>query len=516
MKDHYALERKGEKASIYLRTFLVITFSIGTLVGVIIQNEIPRIIGNYVTGILFYAASIVFSLYIVSKEKYDPSLKYYLIAIEFIGYGIVVSGYLRFDRNEDIVMGFRNNVLYGVYYLLIGGSILRFSPRFTLANGIASFSLYMIISFLYQRALAVNPDPVYSANYPMVGVAGFFIAAMGVTATTATKYVRELVQEQVLSAEKAEEQSRNLQNMISDTSHAVKNLNDVFSNLNAIVASNQNLNREQMELIHSMQEALHQMEGINNSVNDYALRQEKISNSNSKTMEELDGAKRASERVNQNIYKKSKESLRSAEDGERELNITITDMENIRNVAAKVSRVVTVINGIAKQTNLLALNAAIEAARAGEEGKGFAVVADEVSKLAMLAGTNASQIGIMVNEMNIATAEGANRMQVTASFIRSIISEIRGMASEINEMDEKIKKEMGIVREIRGEMDEIRTISSSMKASVEEQSKLEDQILKYIDSIFKQSSEISKVASRLNENTDQLRQVSENLNKNIV
>ncbi|MBD8037900.1 CZB domain-containing protein [Solibacillus sp. A46] len=59
--------------------------------------------------------------------------------------------------------------------------------------------------------------------------------------------------------------------------------------------------------------------------------------------------------------------------------------QNVANLVDRVnsvSKVMSLIQGIADQTNLLALNASIEAARAGEAGKGFAVVAEEVRKLA--------------------------------------------------------------------------------------------------------------------------------------
>lgn len=65
-----------------------------------------------------------------------------------------------------------------------------------------------------------------------------------------------------------------------------------------------------------------------------------------------------------------------------QLSELIVHMDDLRNAAVQINRLVDVVKGVSDQTNLLALNAAIEAARAGESGRGFAVVASEVKKLA--------------------------------------------------------------------------------------------------------------------------------------
>jgi methyl-accepting chemotaxis protein len=102
-------------------------------------------------------------------------------------------------------------------------------------------------------------------------------------------------------------------------------------------------------------------------------------------------------------------------------------VDELKNVAARITEVVQSINAIASQTNLLALNATIEAARAGEAGRGFAVVAHEVKALATQTANFTAEIEAQVGQVQSA----ADRVGVSIHDIGTVIAEVNDITGKV-------------------------------------------------------------------------------------
>jgi len=96
------------------------------------------------------------------------------------------------------------------------------------------------------------------------------------------------------------------------------------------------------------------------------------------------------------------------------------------------TKMLEMINTVAKSTRILGFNAGIEAARSGEYGRGFGVVAKEITKLA-------DQSADSVNEIRQLVAQLNNKVDEVASIVEKSVAISRGQASSINEISQSVQ-----------------------------------------------------------------------------
>ena len=100
----------------------------------------------------------------------------------------------------------------------------------------------------------------------------------------------------------------------------------------------------------------------------------------------------------------------------------------------EITKMASVVRGIASKTNLLALNASIEAARAGEPGRGFAVVAQEVKTLSRSTTDSLTTIDELTAELTSGVGEISRVIDLVASSsdqIRASVTTLAGIANEL-------------------------------------------------------------------------------------
>ncbi|MBE0484135.1 MAG: methyl-accepting chemotaxis protein [Bacterioplanes sp.] len=192
-------------------------------------------------------------------------------------------------------------------------------------------------------------------------------------------------------------------------------------------------------------------------------------------------------------------TMRSLTTLESALGLSSESMSALNAESGNISAILNTIRGIAEQTNLLALNAAIEAARAGEQGRGFAVVADEVRGLASRTAESTEEIGQLLSSLE------AKTHTVTAHIDDSLAS-LAQTSRNSHDMER-------IFSDVISSIHIIRDMASQIATSAEEQHQVAEHINQNIVQVKDSSNETSDISQRLKAESQQLAEVSKQLNQ---
>ncbi|MBP0599872.1 Tar ligand binding domain-containing protein [Herbaspirillum sp. LeCh32-8] len=159
-----------------------------------------------------------------------------------------------------------------------------------------------------------------------------------------------------------------------------------------------------------------------------------------------------------------------AADGNAVVGRVVQTMEEIRDSSAKITEIVSIIDGIAFQTNILALNAAVEAARAGEQGRGFAVVASEVRALAQRSSSAAKEIKELIMLSVDRVEAGSELVGQAGATMNDVITAVQRVTDIMGEISSASNEQSAGIDQVSRAVSQMDEATQQNAALVEEAS----------------------------------------------
>jgi len=355
--------------------------------------------------------------YYDDTERIEPKLSY---VAEFEPWEWIIGTGVYIHDIDEAVGATTNTVVFWVMGIIAVAAVIAFLIMRPVIRNVKD-STFFIVNFLSQGDFSVNV-PDYAVK--LKDEYGDLARGLNDTVNNLRGLIKNAVEvatgvnsgsESVSSA--SEEMSSSLEEVSSSTNEFASNVENLSQNAQAMTETNARIVEKAEEGNQAIEEAINQMEVINNRVS--------------------------------------------------QLQDVINEVDQRSN---DIGKILGVITDIADQTNLLALNAAIEAARAGEQGRGFAVVAEEVRKLAEQSADAAKEIGELISSTQEESKKALESMTQGVQDVESGTEVVSKTGSTFTEILNDVRGISKQVEETASSAEELSAGSEEMAASIEEQS----------------------------------------------
>ena len=250
------------------------------------------------------------------------------------------------------------------------------------------------------------------------------------------------------------ENSRKLEEVVSEVQESVRTSNDSASDLSAVTE----------ELSATMQEVGHSATIINQNADSVRSEVEMIADKSSSINDYSKKMKENADKMESDAKTNMQETSTKVQEILEVLNQAIEDSKSVEQVNGLTNDILN----ISSQTNLLALNASIEAARAGEAGKGFAVVADEIRQLAASSRETANRIqeinGVVINAVHNLAGHSNNLVEYMTD---AILPEFENFVSSGEQYRDNATYIEGVMNEFTAKTDDLKRAGDEIAKSIE-------------------------------------------------
>ena len=251
------------------------------------------------------------------------------MGMELFGYSFVIFGFLRLDDPEMLTIAINDIVLYAIYFIIIGESTLRFSPRFTLGTGIACTLIFTILGFLIKAR--GGDKSVFPVTTLTIVLGALFIFAMTIASYSGTRFVRKIVTEFKDSEETALKKSSELSNLIDQTKFTIDELDTIIGNINEIAESSLELSSKQLTYTESSKGIITHFSDSIGRIAQMAKTQEDNCQENKHSIDSLSEVTGRVDSASKKIIDEGERAKKLTTKGEDELNQSIMEIQNISN-----------------------------------------------------------------------------------------------------------------------------------------------------------------------------------------